>query len=567
MAEIEEREVVSDEQVVADQTQEASEQASPAKPKKKRKKRKARKDASELCLAGRKDLLKSIDDIAPDMNKTVKLRVLGRYLESTKGLSDDDLTSVLKKDAKKIAARKRVEGLLATVHPEESVRNLKKIILFGVLLQEETHSLPETKLEQKVIEFEKKILAMAKATDLFDRKAHDPIRWHQFTTYRVAMDAAWKNENQVSNDEALLLRVLRSHLNISLIDHWIIGASLKYFPKAKALLHTPDEVHEARKQLQRESLLWSYRDQSNQNIDIVPSEIVEVLRDIRGLELQRTNFHRLMHHDSITVAELRKILKDRDMDSGGNKDDLITRVVEGDLRPSTVLDDLGIEKLNIMCRQLGQKSSGRKAELIQRLIEFYDDLSFEERVTQDPREEWYNNYESLAARSYSDLRAKKLISKDLDVEHQFEKATDFLFEVILGANLDKSRKVTKADGRILLEDRKVMLFDCKSVEKDVNLQDHLEDQFVKYLLKEREKGNQPLCFLVIGPSFTPQSLKLAHKYKAQSNWDIALCTASGLKHLAELWQDTEGDKPFPMGLFNRTDLIDREKAEFLVSLA
>jgi hypothetical protein len=40
-------------------------------------------------------------------------------------------------------------------------------------------------------------------------------------------------------------------------------------------------------------------------------------------------------------------------------------------------------------------------------------------------------------------------------------------------------------------------------------------------------------FLVIGPAFTPQSLALATKYKARTNWDVALVTAAGLKHLAE----------------------------------
>jgi hypothetical protein len=66
----------------------------------------------------------------------------------------------------------------------------------------------------------------------------------------------------------------------------------------------------------------------------------------------------------------------------------------------------------------------------------------------------YNNFELLAARSYSDLKAKKLISKDLDIEHQFEKATDFLFEVMLRVKIDSSRKITKADGRIPIADKK-----------------------------------------------------------------------------------------------------------------
>jgi hypothetical protein len=35
---------------------------------------------------------------------------------------------------------------------------------------------------------------------------------------------------------------------------------------------------------------------------------------------------------------------------------------------------------------------------------------------------------------------------------------------------------------------------------------------------------------VIGPAFTPQSIKRAHQYKARTNGDIALVTAEGRKH-------------------------------------
>lgn len=220
-----------------------------------------------------------------------------------------------------------------------------------------------------------------------------------------------------------------------------------------------------------------------------------------------------------------------------------------------------------MCRYVGLKTSGRKDEVIARLIDFYDDLTFEERETQDKREEWYNNYELLANRSYADLKAKKLISKDLDIEHQFEQATDFLFEVMLQAKIDRTRKTTKADGRLILDEKRIMIWDCKSVEREVNLQDHMEHQFDFYLRREREKGFEPLALLVIGPSFTKQSLKLAHQYKARTNWDVALIQADALKHLADQWNAAEPDKAFPIELFNRTEVIDKDRAEFLLSLA
>jgi hypothetical protein len=135
-------------------------------------------------------------------------------------------------------------------------------------------------------------------------------------------------------------------------------------------------------------------------------------------------------------------------------------------------------------------------------------------------------------------------------------------------------------GRISLRDRHgIMTMLCRSViaarkqnqtgghKGERQQQDHLEDQFDAYLRKEREKGHHPLAFLVIAPSFTPQSIKLAHQYKARTNWDIALVEAAALKYLADQWNATEPDKPFPVRLLNRTELIDKDKVEFLLSLA
>jgi hypothetical protein len=44
-------------------------------------------------------------------------------------------------------------------------------------------------------------------------------------------------------------------------------------------------------------------------------------------------------------------------------------------------------------------------------------------------------------------------------------------------------------------------------------------------------------------------------------------TAVGRKHLADRGSATEPGKPFPVRLLNRTEVIDKESAEFLLSLA
>ena len=72
---------------------------------------------------------------------------------------------------------------------------------------------------------------------------------------------------------------------------------------------------------------------------------------------------------------------------------------------------------------------------------------------------------------------------------------------------------------------------------------------------------------MIGPAFTPQSVKLAYRYKARTNRDVAPVTVVGLKHLADRWAATEPNKPFPVRRLNRTGVIDKERAESLPGLA
>src|SRR5262249_1189644 len=127
-----------------------------------RRKRQPRPDAAELRLQGRRSLCKRIAEIAPHMLKTVKLRVLGRYLQSTRGLEDDDLTKVIKKDGDKLAARLRVVNALNAFDPDFDRGQLKAII-FSIPLQEETHSIEENRLDEKVIDFEKELVKRSKA--------------------------------------------------------------------------------------------------------------------------------------------------------------------------------------------------------------------------------------------------------------------------------------------------------------------------------------------------------------------------------------------------------------------
>lgn len=487
-----------------------------------------------------------------------------------KGLSDAALTERILEFHDKLTSVDHVRERVLTLEPEVDQRNLKWIILFKILLEEETYSLEEARLEERVIAYENSIIERSTSLDFLDPSAHEDIRVQAYTTYRVVLEAAWRNDNDISVDEGELLRVLRNRLNISMEEHWLISCQLGRFPKLGAKPHSIYEINEARRSLQKHGLLWSYRDDSKRDMDVIPLEVAEVLRTHVAdppAELQKTNFLRVLQHDSIKLTDLQKVLIDHKMDRYGKKDELIGRIASSDLQPSAVLALLDRGKLSDMCRAMGLQTSGNKPDLIDRLIDFYDDLSFAARTSHDPREAMYENYVLLANRDYPSLKAKKLISKDLEIEHMFEKATMYLFEKKLCANIESPRTKKRADGRILLDDHKSMLWDCKSVERQFNLQDCLDSQFDLYIRRERESGFEILAFIVIAPSFTPHSLKLAKMYKAKTNCDILLLEADALKYIADSWSEGDHGKPFPVILFNDTTIIDQASAEVILSLA
>ena len=157
--------------------------------RRKRRRRVVAADAAESRLLGRRALCKAIPDIAPTMLKLVKIRILGNFLESIRGLEDEQLTDVLKAQADKLAAPARVLAALTVPDPEYDRGEVRALIL-AVLLQEETYSLEENRLEAKVLEYERDLLKRAKTLDLTELKKDDPDRWHHYDTYRIVLEAA-----------------------------------------------------------------------------------------------------------------------------------------------------------------------------------------------------------------------------------------------------------------------------------------------------------------------------------------------------------------------------------------
>jgi hypothetical protein len=76
---------------------------------KKRRKRRKRTDATEQRLLGRRRMCKGVESIAPDMLKTVKMRIMARHLDSKRGMDDAELTERIKQNAALLVEENNIE--------------------------------------------------------------------------------------------------------------------------------------------------------------------------------------------------------------------------------------------------------------------------------------------------------------------------------------------------------------------------------------------------------------------------------------------------------------------------
>lgn len=232
------------------------------------------------------------------------------------------------------------------------------------------------------------------------------------------------------------------------------------------------------------------------------------------------------------------------------------------IAPSSLLggfsprDGLDASDLSNWCRELSLIYTGQKSDLIARIIEYYDQLKETGSATgadSDERALLFSFFEQLASRDLKELRKQGVISKDIDCERNFERATYFAFERYLGHKPLQLSGTEHADGILAYKDR-LILWDNKSKESAVNLKDNIK-QFDRYI----QTSQKPVAaFLVIGPEFTEESIREAMKYKISNDVAIGLLKASDLKEVANRYEKKVSDEPFPLANFIQAGRIDIE---------
>lgn len=505
------------------------------------------------------DFIKFVEQIP---NVTIAKRVATAYVADYRRLSFEEIKEFLIKTSQQYTSFENISSKLEEIKLDENraVRIIAPILIRDYLLNQDDFISTCKDTDSAVLNYEKSIVDESNNFD-FNKISDD------CALFKYMLDTAWSLNNDVSVDEKNLLEALRQYLSISIREQHILEAKSGRFPTFENALHTFDDIEAARKILQSKGLLMAVKNSDGVICDIIPDDVAMQIRKYYNIEMRSYGYEKMA--DYVIKKTNKQYLLDIVMKASQNSSkgkiqisnnptiselkDIILKTVQ----PSNLIggfsprDGMDVDVIRKWCEELGLMVSGNKNILIERILNYYDSMRKIEVKTEDDREKLVAFYNQLASRDLKFLRSNNVIEKDLQCEHLFEDATNFLFEKLL---LNKPLTLTGTDhpdGKLSFKDKYIM-WDNKSKESAVNLKDHIQ-QFDRYI---KTSDKEVVVFMVIAPEFTPQSVQECVDYSLNNDTQILLITADELKTVAETWSKKHKGEIFNLGYFKQNGRFD-----------
>lgn len=492
-----------------------------------------------------------LQDILPKMSKLYLGRIVDSFLKDVHMETEEEMREVILKNIDEFQNKERVKKYLNFSNESRNITLLNEMILMS-LMEKEGYVLSEAELFEEVINMEKEILKQSADDEYINRFISEDAN----RIYSKVLHEAWKKDESLNEHEINILNVLRSELDLSKRDHYMIESRIGRFPQKDNKLHTHQHISRSLINLQTRGLILRFRD--NTSYYIIPKDIARILRYEMGGELRNEVYESLLN--DLNVSQLKDVLYQLDFNISGVKESLVNRIIKYNILPSTTLKTFNSKELSDILRKLeGAKISGTKKEKIQNIIDYYEMLSAP--TSSDPTDErarLYDFYYELAARDYKTLRVNKIIEKDINIDNYFEDATRYIFERKFEVDLMEMEGTRHADGKIQFNNQEVILWDNKSTEEPYTLPENHFKQFLRYIRSEKMRVT---LFLIIVHDYTKEAVAQAQKLKAfsEEDTDVALIKAEDLAYVSEQWRDYSDQKnpEFNLQVFNMTGELTR----------
>ncbi|RAL20109.1 hypothetical protein DL240_18540 [Lujinxingia litoralis] len=495
-----------------------------------------------------------IEEATKFMTTQYLTRVLNSFTRDIGKLNEHESRDYIVRNAEELSKPDNVQRRLDLFDVDHHMRALIHYILEAILNSMDGR-IGERELTESVQEREQRVLDEAQLSgspQYADERSVDILR----TVLQVAFD-----DKRISQDEYALIEKLRQTLHITRKQQRLIEASMGVFPKQDGTLHAHSDISDAVSHLQKQGVLFYCNKVDDGRSIVLPEEMHRGVKLTLGIDLSE-NAQNLLW-SKLKNTQLKDILKAQHLPSSGSKEEMVERLMSAEIKPSEGLASLSNNDLYDICQSLpGVKVSGSKLERINRIIAYFDNLLIRDVPDDaDPDVRYYEYFTELAERDRENLLANNVISKDIDIERAFEKATHFIFREKLQTEIVKLNGTEHPDGCVMMPDGGQLFWDNKSTESVYTFPNNHLRQFKRYLRDTLEPRVN--CFLIIVPSVSPDAeencLKL--KFETQHNADVAVISAEDLKWLSETWKDSAKSEHFNLSIFCQTGILSRKKIE------
>ncbi|MBA4147862.1 MAG: hypothetical protein H0X66_07070 [Verrucomicrobia bacterium] len=338
-------------------------------------------------------------------------RISSAYVIDYRNLTDDEIKAALIKTAPQYFFEENVRKSIrkCLLHSNREHRTLSLLLLRRVVLEKDNFTSAKRETEDQVIAWEQSIVDRANE----DLSRRNTDRSRSYELFQFVLETAWQQNEGISPDEKNLIEKLRLRLRITDTEYRILEAKLGKFPKPGNQIHTRAEIDETRRMLQSEGLLFAIRNNDGVDFDVIPEELAATLRKVFAIEMREYGYRQMLKYKHVRLKPyLIDILAKCDLpvSPSATMEELHELCVDH-IKPSTLLggisprDGLATETLSKWCEEIGLNVSGLKADLIARIIKFYDGLLEKNIVAEDERAVWYSNFEVFARRDIDFLRA------------------------------------------------------------------------------------------------------------------------------------------------------------------
>ncbi len=236
-----------------------------------------------------------------------------------------------------------------------SFRNPPNFQILDTIINQPEFRILVKGFKEKIVNYTEDLIDKAKKAEWINTNK-------SISLYLKMLKVAWESDSKIDASEIYLLNSLRSELNISFKEHTILIHHEDLIP----YWYTDHYYEKERNYLISSGIIFPQEDYY-----VIPEAVGKFIRQTWGMELNKEQYTRILTY--LTNNDLSDILSGSSQFTSGSSAQKVKRIIDNFIPPRKALTIISLESLRNIARKSGSIISGSKEEVIDNLIDHFDD--------------------------------------------------------------------------------------------------------------------------------------------------------------------------------------------------